>query len=190
MSLSIKKTPLYGLWLIESESYKDNRGSFSRIFCSDTFNKYGIETRWNQISSSLNYKKHTIRGMHFQKEPYAEIKLVRCTKGKLYDVVVDLRYSSPTFRNYFSIILDENDSYSLYIPKGFAHGFLTLEDNTVIDYFISENFMPEYTIGFNWKDPEVDIKWPANPEVISDKDKSLPNLDALNIDELFQGENN
>ena len=164
------ETKLKDVFIIESEKSEDERGSFYRIWDKKIFQENGLNDNLVQISISFNKKKGTLRGMHFQTKPFEESKIVRCTKGKIFDVVIDLRPESKTFMNWASFELDSNESKILYIPEGFAHGFQTLEDNTEIVYQISNWYSPEHASGLRWDDNKFQINWPIQNPIISKKD--------------------
>ena len=150
---------LKGAYLIELEEFKDERGTFARQFDKNELSKYGIDFDICQCNISKNYKKNTIRGMHYQKEPYLEPKMVSCLSGKYYDVIVDLRQDSPTYLKWQAVELSQDNNKMLYIPPMFAHGFQTLEDNTTVYYQLGEFFKPEYYAGLRYNDPKLNIKW-------------------------------
>ena len=164
------ETKLKDVIIIEPEISEDERGSFYRIWDKKIFQENGLNDNLVQISISFNKKKGTLRGMHFQKKPFEEAKIVRCTKGKIFDVVIDLRPESKTFMNWASFELDSNESKILYIPEGFAHGFQTLEDNTELVYQISNWYSPEHASGLRWDDNKFQINWPIQNPIISKKD--------------------
>jgi dTDP-4-dehydrorhamnose 3,5-epimerase len=164
------ETKLKDAYIIEVEKNIDERGFFARSWDINEFKKNKINEKIVQCNISFNKKIGTLRGMHFQKKPYQESKLVRCTKGKIYDVIIDLRKESDTFKKWTSIELSENNFKMLYVPKGFAHGFQTLEDNTEVFYQMSEFYKPKYSSGYRWDDNIFKIKWPITPPIISDKD--------------------
>ena len=170
------KTKLDGAWLIEAEPIGDSRGWFARTFCARAFEDHGLETRFVQHSTSQNISRATLRGMHFQTGSHAEIKLVRCLKGAIYDVIVDLNPGSPSYGRWQAFELSAANMRQLYIPKGFAHGFQTLEDGCEIGYLISEFYAPEASTGVRWNDPAFAIEWPAPVSVMSDKDKAWPDF--------------
>ncbi len=171
------ETELKGAFVIEPERIEDSRGFFARAFCENEFMAHGLNTRWVQSNISFNERAGTLRGMHYQKEPYAEIKLVRCTRGGIYDVIVDLRDDSTTYRQWFALELTESNHRMLYIPKGFAHGFLTLSDDTEVFYQHSEFYTPSAASGFMWNDASLNIKWPDMAAyIMSDQDRSWPLL--------------
>lgn len=172
---------LKGAYLIEPERIEDERGYFARTLCKNEFEATGLEWNSVQCSVSFNRKRGTLRGLHFQIEPYQEVKLVRCTRGEVFDVIVDLRPDSSTFRQWQGTYLGEEDGRMLYIPKGFANGFETMEDSTEIFYQISEFFRPEYSRGVRWDDPELNIDWPLPVTVISPRDSRQPTLSECQI---------
>jgi dTDP-4-dehydrorhamnose 3,5-epimerase len=168
------ETNLQGAYWIELKSLEDERGFFARSWCQREFSSLGLDTRLAQCNVSYNRQKGTLRGMHYQIPPYAESKLVRCTSGSIYDVIVDVRPGSPTFQKSFGIELSRTNHHMLFIPMGFAHGFLTLEDDTEVFYQMSEFYTPEAARGFRWNDRLFGISWPAPIEVMSDKDRLYP----------------
>lgn len=168
------KTKIKRLYIIEPELKIDERGYFARVFCKKELAKIGFNFEIVQINRSLNRKKGIIRGMHFQKPPKAEDKIVQCLKGAIYDVAVDLRQGSKTYGKWVAEELTENNKKMFLIPKGFAHGFQTLTDNAEVQYFMSEFYSPEYESGVRWNDPFLNIKWPIIPPFLSEKDKNWP----------------
>jgi dTDP-4-dehydrorhamnose 3,5-epimerase len=170
------KTQLDGAWLVEPEPLRDSRGWFARTFCEREFKAHGLETRFVQHSTSENVSRGTLRGMHFQTAPHAEVKLVRCLKGAIYDFIIDLNPRSPTYRQGQGFELSASNMRQLYIPKGFAHGFQTLDNECEIGYLISEFYTPEASTGLRWDDPAFQIKWPLPVSVMSDRDKAWPDF--------------
>ena len=168
------KTKFKNAFLINFSSHTDDRGSFFRFYCENEFKKNNINVKWVQINHSINKKKGTLRGMHFQVEPYSEIKLVRCIKGSIFDVIVDLRKDSDTYLQWQAFELSPENNNAILIPKGFAHGFQTLEKNSELIYFHSEYYNKEYERGLNFDDKSLNIKWPLKKIIISDKDSSHP----------------
>lgn len=164
-------TPLMGAYVIEPERLEDNRGFFARTWCQKEFANQGLDSNLVQCNISFNNKKGTLRGMHFQVPPFAETKLVRCTQGAIYDVIVDLRSDSPTYLQWTAVELTDKNHKALYVPKGFAHGFQTLEDNTEVFYQMSEFYAPDAARGFRWNDPAFGIQWHEEVSVISDRDR-------------------
>jgi dTDP-4-dehydrorhamnose 3,5-epimerase len=175
-----KRTPLEGACLIEIEKRVDDRGYFARAFCQDEFRAQGLNPSIAQINLSCSLRRGTLRGMHCQVPPKAETKVVSCTQGALWDVIVDLRAASPTYLQHFSIQLRAADRTALYIPAGFAHGFLTLEEETSALYFHSEFYAPDCELGIRFDDPALKIQWPFDPIVISAKDRAHPAFDPGN----------
>lgn len=168
------ETSLKGAYVIDLEPRQDERGFFARTFCRREFEEHGLISYVVQANISFSHKKGTLRGMHYQLAPFAETKLVRCTRGALYDVIVDVRPDSPTFKQWFGVELTGDNYRMLYVPEGFAHGFLTLEDNTEASYQVSEFYAPGYEQGVRYNDPAFAIQWPLEVQVISDKDRSWP----------------
>ena len=172
------ETPLKGAYLIDIEKHGDDRGFFARVFCQNEFQKIGLSTEFKQVNNSLSALKGTLRGMHYQLMPSAEVKVVRCIRGALYDVVLDLRPDSPNFGQSFGEILNAEIRRMMYVPKGFAHGFMTLTDNTEALYFSSEFYNPELEKGIRYDDPNFNIEWPNKPTEISLKDTNWQDFDA------------
>lgn len=164
------ETKLKGAFIIELERLEDERGFFARTFCQREFEEYGLNPKVVQCNMSFNRKKGTLRGMHYQAFPYEEAKLVRCIKGAIYDVIIDLRPNSIAFKKWLAVDLTEQNRRMIYIPEGFAHGFQTLRDNTEIFYQMSEFFRPEYARGVRWNDPAFEIGWPIEDPIISTND--------------------
>ena len=171
-NLKFIETKLKGAYVIEIEKNEDGRGFFARIFERKRFSELGLDTELFQCNISFNKQKGTLRGMHYQDLPYGEVKIVRCTRGKIFDVIIDLRPDSLTYRNWFGIELSYENYKIMYIPKGFAHGFQTLEEDTEIFYHMSDCYMPEYARGIRWDDKAIGIKWPIKPTTISKNDQS------------------
>jgi len=170
------ETKLKGSYIIELEKIEDDRGFFSRSFCEREFDEKSINSKYVQGNISFNNRSGTLRGMHYQSKPYEEVKLVSCTKGKIYDVIVDLRPESETFRQWISVELTDENRKIIYIPKSFAHGFITLVDNAEVMYRMSEFFVEGYGNGVRWDDPAFAIQWPLKIEVISDRDRNYPDF--------------
>lgn len=167
-------TNLRDAFLIVPEPVQDSRGFFERTYCEREFEKHGIDAEFVQHSRSLSRNKGTVRGMHFQKEPYAEAKVVSCNKGAIADVIVDLRRGSPTFRQWQAFELSAVNRHQLFVPTGFAHGFQTLQDDSEVGYLISNFYQPDASSGVRHDDPALAIKWPLPISVISDRDLSWP----------------
>jgi len=172
---------LPGAYLVEEERNLDERGWFARTFDIDEFRAAGLELTVAQSSVSWNVRRHTLRGLHLQLAPHEERKLVRCTRGTVFDVLVDLRVGEQTFGRWVAHRLDAASSRGLYVPPGVAHGFLTLEDDTELQYQISVPYEPSAASGVRWDDTDLAIAWPAEPQVISERDRSLPELRSLRL---------
>ncbi len=170
--MKFAETPLAGAYLIDLEKREDERGFFARVFCRDEFLAHGLVPDVVQVNNSLAVEKGTLRGMHYQLAPRAETKLVRCIQGALYDVIIDLREDSATFGRHFGAELSARNRTMMYVPKGFAHGFITLEPDTEALYLTDEFYAPDHERGIRWDDPQFGIDWPLEPSVISDKDRS------------------
>lgn len=173
-----QETELKGACVVGLERREDDRGFFARSWCRREFEAHGLNPRIAQCDVSFTARKGTLRGMHFQVKPFEEAKLVRCTMGSLCDVIVDLRRDSPTFKRHLSVVLTAENRTMLYVPEGFAHGFLTLEDNTEVHYQISEFHAPDHARGFRWNDPAFGIAWPADVKVISERDRNYPDFNV------------
>jgi dTDP-4-dehydrorhamnose 3,5-epimerase len=172
-------TKLPGTFEIHLERRSDERGFFARCWCQDEFARNGLNSKLVQCSISFNAREGTLRGMHYQSPPYAEAKLVRCTKGAIYDVVVDLRPDSPTYRDWIGVVLTSANRNMVYVPEGCGHGFLTLEDESEVFYQMSEVYSPEAARGARWNDPAFQISWPATVKVISERDRTYPDFAQL-----------
>lgn len=168
------ETDLQGAFVIEPEKLEDGRGFFARTFCQKEFEACGINSRLVQCSISFNRTKGALRGMHYQAPPHEEARLISCVKGAIYDVVIDLRPGSPTYCHWFAVELSSENYKMFYVPEGFAHGFQTLEHNTVVFYQMSEFYHPESGRGVRWDDPFYGIAWPLEPQGISARDASYP----------------
>lgn len=176
--MKFNKSPLEGAYTIDLEKRGDDRGFFARVFCENEFGAQGLETRFVQINNSSSAKRGTLRGMHFQLPPEGEVKVVRCIKGSLYDVIVDLRPDSPTFKQWFGAELSAENRRMMYVPRGFAHGFITLSDDTEAFYLVSAFYAPKEERGLRYNDPAIGIEWPITPTEISEKDQNWPDLGA------------
>jgi dTDP-4-dehydrorhamnose 3,5-epimerase len=172
--LRFVETPVHGAFVIEIEPSSDERGSFARTFCEREFLAHGLQPHVAQCSVSFNQRRGTLRGMHYQEPPHEEAKLVRCTMGAIYDVVIDLRGGSPAYRRSYGIELTPDNRRMLYVPEGCAHGFMTLSDETELFYQISTAHVPGSSRGVRWNDPAFSIVWPMEPVVISDRDARWP----------------
>ena len=171
------RTSLEGAYLIGLDKYEDERGFFARIFCKSEFEEMGLSSKFIQVNNSLTRYKGTIRGMHYQLEPSAEVKIVRCIRGSLYDAIIDLRPDSSSFGEWFGSELSAENRQMMYVPKGFAHGFLTLEDNTETFYFASSSYSPDLERGIRYNDPYFGIEWPIPVTQSSQKDGECPDFD-------------
>lgn len=165
------ETKLTGAYIIEPERLEDERGFFARSWCRQEFEARGLNPRLVQCNISFNRKKGTLRGMHYQADPYPEAKLVRCTRGAIYDVIIDLRLNSTTFKQWVAVDLTDDNRQMLYVPENFAHGFVTLTDNTEVFYQMSEFYHPECAAGVRWDDPALRIEWPVPVKIASEKDQ-------------------
>ena len=172
----LKETSLKGAFIVNPERHEDERGFFARTWDRDEFQARGLSPKLVQCSISFNRKKGTLRGMHYQAKPYEEAKLVRCTMGSVYDVIVDLRRDSTTFTKWLGFDLTAENHRMLYIPEWFAHGFLTLEDRTEVFYQMSQVYVPDSARGVRWNDPTFGIRWPIAVRVVSERDKNYPDF--------------
>lgn len=163
-------------YLIDLDRKVDERGFFARSYCQNEFAAHGLQLDYVQSNISFNARRSTLRGMHYQAHPNEEVKLVRCTRGAIYDVIIDLRKDSPTYKQWLGVELDADGRRMLYAPAGFAHGYLTLVDETEIQYQVSAFYAPESERGVRWNDPAFNIHWPRRPELISRKDSQLPDF--------------
>jgi len=168
------ETILKGAFIVEPERKEDERGFFARTWSTEEYSKHGLNPKISQCSVSYNSRKGTLRGMHYQVPPHEEVKLVRCTRGAIFDVVIDLRPGSSTYTRHTSVVLTEANGLLLYIPEGVAHGYQTLEDDSEVFYQISETFHPESARGVRWDDPCFDIPWPDADRIILPRDRQYP----------------
>ena len=173
--MKFTESPLKGAYIIELSPCEDERGHFMRSFCAEEFKKRGLKHIMVQSNVSLSRKKNTLRGMHFQQNGHEEVKLIRCTRGRILDTIIDLRKDSPTYCQHFSIELSANGFKTLYIPENFAHGFITLEDNSEIFYQVSAFYSSGNEDGIRWNDPLFKIEWPTDEPIISEKDNAHKN---------------
>jgi dTDP-4-dehydrorhamnose 3,5-epimerase len=165
-----------GAFVVDLETFADDRGFFARVWCARELGERGLESRLAQCSTSFNRRKGTLRGMHYQIAPHAEAKLVRCIRGAIHDVVVDLRRESPTFRRWDAVELTAENRRGLYIPPGCAHGFQTVADDSEVLYFISEFHAPDAARGARWNDPAFAIEWPLPDPILSERDRTYPDF--------------
>ena len=170
-------TPLAGAYVIDLEKRGDDRGFFARMFCEKEFAAHGLVTHFVQMNNSLSRDEGTLRGLHYQLPPQAETKVIRCVRGALYDVILDLRPGSATFGQHFAVELTAENRTMLYCPKGFAHGFLTLQPDTEAMYLVDAFYAPDAERGIRYNDPRFAVPWPAAPVVISDKDRTQRDFD-------------
>jgi len=174
--LIFTETKLAGAFVIELERREDQRGFFARIFCQQEFEAHGLKTQVVQCNVSFNKRKGTLRGMHYQAAPFAEAKLVRCTSGSIYDVIIDLRPHSATFKRHFAVELSAENRRMLYIPEDFAHGFQTLQDDTEVFYQMAQGYSAEHARGVRWNDPAFGIEWPKDERIIIERDQNYPDF--------------
>lgn len=168
--MKFHETTIDGAWLIEIEPHEDERGFFARTWSAAEFAEHGLSTDVTECSISQNAKRGTLRGMHYQVAPHEEVKIVSCIRGHIFDAIVDLRNDSPTYRNKFTTNLSLDDGRLLYVPAGVAHGFMTLEDDCVVQYQIGGAYAPSAARGVRWNDPQFGIDWPLEPSVLSERD--------------------
>jgi dTDP-4-dehydrorhamnose 3,5-epimerase len=176
--MTFHETKLPGVFEIHIEPKADERGFFARSWCQEEFEGLGLNPRVAQCSISFNARKGTLRGMHYQSAPHTEAKVVRCTRGAIYDVVVDLRSHSPSFKQWIGLRLTASNRNMVYVPEGCGHGLMTLEDETEVFYQISDPYHAELARGVRWDDPAFRISWPSTVEVISDRDRTYPNFES------------
>lgn len=174
--MKFDQTKLPGVFHLHIVPAADERGFFARTWCREEFERHKLNTRVVQCSVSFNRQKGTLRGIHYQALPFEECKIVRCTQGAIYDVIVDLRPASPTFRQWIGVTLSAANREMVYIPEGFGHGFITLEHDTEVFYQMSEFYKPEAARGVRWDDPAFQVAWPAKPVVISERDRTYPDF--------------
>ncbi len=180
-----RETPLAGAFVLEPEQHEDERGGFFRSFCRHEFERHGLDATVAQANVSSNRRAGTLRGLHFQTEPHGETKLVRCSRGRLFDVIADLRPGSSTQGQWFGTELSAANGHQLYIPRGFAHGFLTLDDDTEVSYLMGSFYQPGAGAGVRWDDPDLAIAWPQPPRLLSDRDAALPSLAEVDLNALL-----
>lgn len=176
--MTFTETKLKGAYVIAVEKLQDERGFFGRSFCINEFKAHGLNGNIVQTNISHNKKAATVRGLHMQKAPFEETKLVRCTRGAIYDVIVDMRSQSATFKQWIGVELTADNYTMLYVPEGFAHGYLTLEDNCEITYQVTQFYNAASEVAFKWDDPAFNIAWPIEPVIISERDKNHPLFNA------------
>jgi dTDP-4-dehydrorhamnose 3,5-epimerase len=169
-------TGFAGLFVVELDLNRDERGYFARTFCSESFTGQGLQSTYPQCGTAYNARSGTVRGMHFQKPPHGEVKLVRCTRGAIHDVVIDLRPASATYLKCYHVELGQEDGRELYVPDGFAHGYQTLQDASEVHYMLSTCYVPDAASGLRWDDPAFSLTWPLPITVISERDRNWPLL--------------
>ena len=172
---------LKGAFLIEVQKIQDDRGFFGRVWCQNEFKEHGLNPDIKQINTSLTLKKGTVRGMHYQVDPYQETKFIRCTRGCIYDIIIDLRPESPTFMQWVGNELSQDNYRMVYVPENFAHGFISLEDNSEVYYLVSEPYTPGAERGIRWDDNAFNIKWPIPVDIVSEKDSALADFNINNF---------
>jgi dTDP-4-dehydrorhamnose 3,5-epimerase len=173
-------TPLEGAYIIEPRKIEDDRGFFARLLCEEEFSEHDLQLTLPQTNFARTYRRGTLRGLHFQNPPHAEVKIVRCTKGAVYDVIVDLRPEAPTFKKWLGLELTQDNFRALYVPERFAHGYLTLVDDSEIYYHTSCSYYRESCSGVRYDDPEFGIEWPTTIDVISTQDRQWPDFTTRN----------
>ena len=172
--MKFTETPLKGAWTIDLEPRGDERGFFARAFCKNEFAEHGLKNQIAQANLSYNPRRATLRGMHYQIPPHAEVKIVRCTRGAIYDVIIDLRVGSPTQFEWFGVELSADNRTALYVPEGFAHGYQSLTEESEVFYLVTEFYAPGSERGIRWNDPRFGIRWPLPDPVLSPKDAAHP----------------
>ncbi|MEL7480275.1 MAG: dTDP-4-dehydrorhamnose 3,5-epimerase [Pseudomonadota bacterium] len=170
------KTDLTDAWLIDPDKRGDARGFFARTFCDQEFAGHGLETQFVQQNMSTSAERGTLRGMHMQRAPHTEVKLIRCLRGAIHDIIIDVRPDSATYRQWQGFDLSDENHRQLYVPRGFAHGFITLTDDVEVSYLVSAHYTPEAEAGIRYNDPAFAIDWPFEPSVMSDKDRAWPDF--------------
>jgi dTDP-4-dehydrorhamnose 3,5-epimerase len=177
-----RPTPLPGAVVVEPDRHDDDRGYFARTYCDSEFAAAGLPTLWPQQNVSHNTRAGTLRGMHYNAAPHRENKLVRCARGAIWDAIVDLRPDSPTHLKWFGVELSAEANNALFVPEGFAHGFITLRDETTVFYLMGKTYQPSVGRGFRWNDPRIGIVWPLAPAVMAERDRTYPDLDPADPD--------
>ena len=175
--MKFQETRLKGAFVVEIERREDFRGSFGRTWCEEEFRSHGLNTSMVQGNTAYSKTRGTLRGLHLQKAPHEEAKLIRCIRGSIYDVILDLRPNSPTFKDWLSLEMNEKSNFMFFVPEGFAHGYQTLSDDAEVFYLVSQFYVPECEVGVRYDDPAFQIRWPLRDDIIiSDKDKSWPDF--------------
>lgn len=174
--MNLRKLPVQGAFIVEPSPHIDERGYFMRTWCREEFEKLGLHPALSQCSVAFNHREGTLRGLHYQLAPNEEVKLVRCIRGAIYDVVLDIRPDSPTFLQHAGFVLNSENRLMMYVPKGCAHGYQTLTDQAEVEYYISAAYAPELARGVRWNDPVHNIRWPLPVTVISERDRNFPDF--------------
>lgn len=185
--MEVRELQIPGVYLITPDVFKDFRGYYMESYSSRTMEKYGIRDVFVQDNHLLSMNRYTIRGIHFQNEPKSQAKLLRCTKGRILDVVVDLRRGSPTYKKYVEVELDDIDKQQIYIPRGFGHACMSLVDDTEVQYKVDELYYPEYDRAIAWNDPEINIQWGNINPIVSEKDRIAPFLKDSDVNFIMEG---
>jgi dTDP-4-dehydrorhamnose 3,5-epimerase len=180
--MRFETAPLSGAWIIDLDRHVDERGFFARTFCAREFAEHGLPATFPQSNLSRNAQAGTLRGMHFNTTAQAESKVVRCARGAIHDVIIDLRPDSSTYRGWFAVELTADSGRALFVPEGFAHGFVTLVDDTDVEYQMGAVYAPEAARGLRWDDPAIGVEWPRQPTVISPRDATYPDFDPAVLD--------
>lgn len=179
--MKFTQTKLSGAYIIQLEKREDSRGFFARTFCANEMTDHGLESKIVQTNMSRTMKKGTVRGMHFQTAPHQETKLVRCTRGSIYDVIIDIRPDSPTYKQWIGVELSAQNHTMLFVPRDFAHGFITLEDDCEVMYEVSEFYSPGFEGGIRYNDPAINIAWPIPVSDVSEKDAAHPDFKEIKL---------
>ncbi|MGC9796388.1 dTDP-4-dehydrorhamnose 3,5-epimerase [Fervidobacterium riparium] len=187
--MKLIETELPGVYIIEPKVFGDERGWFMETYSRKVFKELGIDVEFVQDNHSYSKHKYTLRGIHFQNNPMAQSKLVRCTRGKILDIAVDLRRGSPTYKKWIAIELSADDKKMLFIPKGFGHAFLTLTDDVEVQYKVGEYYSKEHDRSIRWDDPELNIDWPTKEPILSEKDRNAPYLKDSDCNFVYEGDN-
>lgn len=177
--------PIPGLMVLQTAPHRDERGAFTRSYCRENFRAFGLDEPIEQGNLSFNVHKGTLRGLHLQRGDAAEIKIVQCLEGAIYDVGVDMRENSPTFKHWYGTILSPQNGLLMLLPKGFAHGFLSLYPNSLVNYLVTAAYQPDAEVGFRFDDPAFNIDWPMEPTVISARDRGHPMIVTNNSEQAF-----
>jgi dTDP-4-dehydrorhamnose 3,5-epimerase len=180
--VKFRETPLAGAYVVELEPRADERGFFARAYCDDEFAAHGLPTRWPQNNLSRNARARTLRGLHYNAAPHSEAKLVRCVRGAVWDVIVDLRAGSPTRRRWFGVELTAEAGNAVFVPEGFVHGFVTLRDESDVFYQMGRSYVPDAARGLRFDDPAFGIAWPVAPEFMSERDRTYADYDERRFD--------